>query len=109
MTTAVLGWVGDGPYGDPSRAPFWPFLPICIGVGSRRVLPRPGAAAPSQTLPDLHEIGGLIEAPGKKSGGLCCRFRTKRDQNGPNRCAATDTKFRSRTLLKRSKRTNLMK
>ena len=81
MTTAVLGWVGDGPYGDPSRAPFWPFLPICIGVGSRRVLPRPGAAAPSQTLPDLHEIGGLIEAPGKKSGGLCCRFRMKRDQN----------------------------
>ena len=90
MTTAVLGWVGDGPYGDPSRAPFWPFLPICIGVGSRRVLPRPGAAAPSQTLPDWYEIGGLIEAPGKKSGGLCCRFRTKRDQNGPWGCAATD-------------------
>ena len=62
----VLGWAGGGPYGDPPRAPFWPFLPICIGVGSRRVLLRPGAAAPSQTLPDLYEMYQLIEAPGKK-------------------------------------------
>ena len=57
------------------------------------MLPRPGAAAPSQALPDWYEIGGLIEAPGKKSGGLCCRFRTKRDQNGPGGGAGAGAKY----------------